>query len=128
MYKDIFCINKKELFFLYILKNKLNVDISSLALSNKFKKIENEPVLKKYGELELLIFAIDKPIKEYLFCFLNKDLAVKYNIWDKKLFLPINAQDIIKEGFRGSDIKKELKKRQIEFIKKNLLNLSPFQL
>ena len=124
MYKYTFCQNKKELFFLYILKNRLNININKLNLPKRFKKINIEPILQKYNDLELLIFAIDKPIKEYLFCFLNKKTALKYDIWDKKLSLPISAKEVIKDGFKGKDIKFELKKRQIEFIKKNLLKIN----
>lgn len=112
--------------FLYILTNELNLDIkNSLSLlkapKHYFHYLVNSPYIDKISDFELLKISIDLPLNSWVgVC--QKGLikrAKTLGIWDKKYHSLVLSSDVIKDGFKGKEIAKEIKRRKINEIKKS---------
>jgi len=78
-----------------------------------------QPTFKdSMSDKELLKIALNIPIKMYLENYKSyiKNRALELNIYNKTFKTDIKAIDIINDGFKGSKIGKELKKRELKYI------------
>lgn len=110
--------------FLYVLLNELNLDIKQtlikLQAPKHFLKIlTNNPYKKTpLTQKELLMLSLHRPLKEYV-CMCQKNMqeyAKKMNIYDNKYNGEILVSEVIKDGFSGKNIQKEILKRKIQKI------------
>ncbi len=111
-------------YFLYIISQILNIDIFTLLqklntpkIYEKFYKLQPKLSLAP-NDKELLEIALKIPVKMYLLNYIPavKNRAKELGIYYKKFKTDINVKDIIKEGFKGADISKEIKKRELKYI------------
>lgn len=123
-YQNIFEKEFYKYYFLYIICQTLDIDISVLLEKlnapkeyEKFYKLQpslcNNPSDKKLLEIALKI-----PIKMYLANYIPsiRKRAKKLGIYYERLKTNVNAMDVVKDGFEGADISKEIKKRELKYI------------
>ncbi len=123
-YSSSFMEELREYEFIYItasvLKKEYSYFLDALQppkryqLIFKFQKPFNENIDEKF----LLEVALNIPISKWLGNFVDdtRTKAEKLGIWEKKLQI-VSAKKLLKEGFKGIEIAKEIRKRNIEFIK-----------
>jgi len=117
-------------YFLYIVAKILNVDLfmllEKLGASKEYERFyKKQPKFKdSINDKELLKIALKIPIKMYLENYKPeiKKRALKLSIYNKTFKTDIKAIDIVNEGFKGSEIGKELRKRELEYIDDFLLD------
>jgi len=119
---------EKELYpyyFLYILSGFNGFDIKLFldsidAPKHYYNALKNQRFIQKEVNDETLKeIAIDIPISKWLGNYKKgiKQRAKELGIWDKKYNGGVRVEDVIKDGYKNSDIAKELKKRKILAIK-----------
>ncbi len=125
--RDKFDKRYYQYYFLYILSKNLNISFDKIALMinapNSYLKIlrKQVPLPKEVSDKFLLTLSLDYPIKEWLGNYFDsvKERAVKLGIYEEKFKSKIKAEDLLKEGFRGRELGRELlrrKKMEIERI------------
>ncbi len=123
-YQDYFEKEYYKYYFLYIFSKLLKIDIFFLLERlgapkeyEKFYKLQPKDI-DKIDDKKLLEIALKIPIKMYLENHKPpiKQRAKELNVYDKKFKTDIKALDIVKEGFQGKQIAKEIKKRELNYI------------
>lgn len=118
-HKAYFNEDMKDYYFLYILQKYTNLDIDNFELPKRYRFIKNEPILDDIDDEELLYIATFKPIEYYLdslnISIINR--AKKLNIYDERLELSIDIQEILDSGYKGIDISLQIKKNKKELIR-----------
>jgi len=114
-------------YFLYISSNILKFDAMTLLKSIDAPKhyqsaLKNQPYFERYiSDSELKIIAIDMPICKWLGNYKKgiKSRAKKLDIWDKVFCGGIKAVEVIADGYKKQEIKKELRRRKISVAMQN---------
>ena len=119
-------IDLYELYFLFILKKHLKIEFTHLNLPNRYKQINKEPYIPlDIKDEELLYLASFKSINMYLDS-TNKTIinkAKRLNIYENIFQIDIDINTILKEGYKGKDIAKQIELRKKVYIKKYLEEL-----
>ncbi len=117
--------NIHKYIFLHVVLNELNLPIKQslkkLHVSCDYMKfLQKSPYkLAPLSDKELFVLSLDLQLKNWLgigqksLAKRAKELGIYENKFDK-----IKVSDVIKDGFKGGDISKELRRRQLECIEK----------
>ncbi len=113
--KKYFNSNLYEYYYLFILKKYLKINIEKLNLSKRYKFIQNEiNINHNITNKELYTLALKKPINQYLDA--TNEVVIskaKYlNIYENKLILNIDVQQIINDGYKNKQIKIQIQKEE----------------
>jgi len=108
-------------YFLYISSNILKFDAIALlknidAPKHYLTALKNQPYFERYiSNSELKIIAIDTPICKWLGNYKKgiRSRAKKLDIWDKVFDGGIEVSNVIADGYKKQEIKKELRRRKI---------------
>lgn len=119
-----FLITKDSRTFLYDIINLYDLDIKEIfnnfLLGSFYKKLLSEPFFQKASKLNMAKIALKMPLKEWLG--LNSvsrvNMAKKLKIYDKKLVVKLDMQDILSLGLKGKEISSEIYMRQMVALKK----------
>ncbi|MDY0238559.1 MAG: CCA tRNA nucleotidyltransferase [Campylobacterales bacterium] len=119
----------KEFYWLYIFAHILNIDMKSLLDKFSFSKKHYKYLLNSYhpksylSDYELVKISFEKPLNEWVGIVLEDYSlrAKKLNIYEEKFSGNVSVKDVIKDGFVGKDIKKELLRRIELAAKKDFL-------
>lgn len=114
----------KKYTFLYVFVSRLNLDMKKTlqklnAPKNYHKILLNSPYIKApISDKMLLKLAIDMPLKNWVGICQQKLVkrAKSLNIYEEKFNANITSKEVIKDGFTGKDIGKEIRRRKLEKI------------
>ncbi len=116
----------RKYIFLHVVLNELNLPLKqtlkNLHVSSDYLKYILKSPYKTLpiSDYELALISLDMPLKDWL-GITQKGLtqrAKTLGFYEKK-FDFIKVQDVIKDGFEGGEISKELRKRQLSYINKH---------
>lgn len=123
-YQNSFEKEYYKYYFLYILSQILNIEINlfldKLGAPKEYEKFYKlQPAAKdKTDDKKLLEIALKIPIKMYLENYKPyiRNRAKELNIYNDKFKTDVKAHDVLKDGFKGAQIGKEIKKRELNYI------------
>ncbi|ASM37247.1 CCA tRNA nucleotidyltransferase [Campylobacter sputorum] len=126
---DGFQLVNNQMYFLYKFSNITKCNKSKLLkhlnLSFQYKKILNEPFFVNPTKKDLLITSLEMPLSNWLGLDTKELVSIAKNlgIYDNTFKTDISSSDVIKDGFSGENIGKEIKRRKLkiidEFLTKN---------
>ncbi len=114
----------KPYYFLYIVGNILNLDMTKLlkqigAPRHYIRALKSQPFYGGYIDDKVLkTIAIDFPISKWLGNYKKsiKRRAKELGIWDNVFDGGVKVENVLKDGFEKEEIKKELRKRILKAI------------
>ena len=123
-YQNLFEKEYYKYYFLYILSQILNIEINlfldKLGTPKEYEKFYKlQPATKdKMDDKKLLEIALKIPIKMYLENYKPsiRNRAKELNVYYDKFKTDVKAHDILKDGFTGTEIGQEIKKRELNYI------------
>lgn len=118
----------REYYFLYILVNELNLDMKKVLKNLNAPRVYFKMLLTPYigiSDFELVYLSLKEPLKFWVGTanLSLKNKAKNLQIYEKSFKSKITAKDVMKDGFSGEEIGREIKKRQEIEIKKFLQGL-----
>ena len=123
-YRERFSKKYYRFYFLYVVAKLLKRDIllfleviGAPKVYEKFYKTQPMPY-KEISDRFILEVALRMPIKDWLESYKPEivERAKRLGVYDKRLETGINAALVMKDGFEGAKISKEIKRREIEYI------------
>lgn len=120
-----FLLTRDKRQFLYILRGRFNVKekiLEDLALPKAFKSCFEQPYKENADRRFLLKMSFSMPISSWLGANTKRIIyiAKENGIYEKTIDIKINGKDIIKEGFVGEAIGKEIERKK-DFIVDQIL-------
>lgn len=114
----------KRYIFLYIFVNELKLDMKSIlntiqAPKHYYTNLLSSPYLKlPISDKKLLKISLDMPLKHWVGICQNGLIqrAKELDIYEAKFHGGIFSKDVIKDGFKGAKISKEIRRRKEEKI------------
>ena len=111
-------------YFIYIITNILGCNrqefLKSIEAPRHFERVlKNQPFFEGFvSDKKLREIAIDRPIKEWLGNYKRgvKNRAKEFGIWESVFSGGVKISDVISDGFKKEEIKKEYKKRVLKVI------------
>lgn len=107
-------------YLLYIISSFIKINFSKLPLPKIYEKtICSQPKLNfNVTNKELAAIAIDIPIKNWLGA-INEDIinrAKQLNIFENTIETHVTSKEVMDEGFKKDEIKKEIYRRKLKYI------------
>ncbi len=132
LYQNNFVNKYYQFYFIYIVSKILKIDIFNLlerinAPKEYYRFYKLQPKLsKKTDDMFLLKTALKIPLNSWLENYnpYIKKRAVELNIFNQKFKTNIKSLDIVKDGFEGSQISKEIQRRELKYIDRYLKSIN----
>ncbi len=112
-----------QFYFLYVLSKNLHINFTKIAKELNFSNIYIKTLSKQksipinLSDKFLFALSLKYPLKEWLgnYKFINKIKLL--NIYEESFNTNVTSKDVIKDGFKGKEIGKEIKRRRLNIIK-----------
>ncbi len=124
-YQENFSKKNYKYYFLFIVAKILKKDIllflTAINAPTIYKKFYKEQFMQYNNNIDdktIMQIALKMPVKYWLESYKPKvkSRAIKLGVYDKKLDTKVKSSDVIKDGFKGKYIAKEITRRQMVYI------------